>query len=152
MGHTSVENGQIFSSRCFIWMCYQYLDNRSRFCFFELELLRAQPYWFVLYSCRAEEGCFETYLVLLPHTVNLLMTSLIQSAMHKVAALTDMVFATFKFRFVRNWTKYRSAKLLYLFFSNSITIVRASDPSSVRFPFKNFECHCRINILLPLYP
>ena len=55
---------------------------------FELELLRMQPYWFILYQCRAEKGWLVMYLVPLPLMPTLIMTSLIQTATLKMAALT----------------------------------------------------------------
>ena len=54
-----------------------------------------------------------TYLILLPHLLALFMTSLTQTAGHKMAALTVGVFVTFKRRFSGNGTS--SAKLLCRF-------------------------------------
>ena len=57
------------------------------FCF-QFGFLQAQPCYLALYRWRAEKGCLVTYLIHLKQMLAPLMTSLLQTAGHKMAALT----------------------------------------------------------------
>ena len=77
-GH--VEHVQIFPSACFVWWLFQYLYHKM-FVLFRLGLLTSQSYWFAVYQQKAEK------VWLVPHTLVSFMTSLIQAAGNKMAAL-----------------------------------------------------------------
>ena len=77
----------IFPFAHFVWLCFQYFCKRVFFCLGS-GLVRARPCWFALCSRRAEKNWLVTYLILWPHRPALFMTSLIQVAENKPAALT----------------------------------------------------------------
>ena len=81
----------IFSSAYFIPLFCQFYAKNVLLCF-EYELMyhhMYQPYWFIWFQWRAEKGLV-TCLILLPHMQALFMTSQIQTAGHKMAALRVM--------------------------------------------------------------
>ena len=82
------ENVWMFSTACFILLFYQYLRKRSAIFASNLRSSYCSSCWFAIFQRGVETGWLVTYLILLPHASALFMTSLTQTAAHKIAALT----------------------------------------------------------------
>ena len=96
------------------WWCTHSLPMKSRERRFGdiylmlFMLLREEPCWFNLYQWRAEKGGFVVHLILLPCMLAMFMTSLTQTAGHKMAALMVMFSQPLNIDFEVHETKTRS--------------------------------------------
>ena len=80
---------QIFSFAGFIWLLISNYTKKYFQCF-KSWLLRAQPCWFTFYRRIEEKVWLVMYMVFSPHISAFFMSSLIQTAEHKMAAFTVM--------------------------------------------------------------
>ena len=123
------------------WWCTHSLPMKSRERWFGdiylmlFMLLREEPCWFNLYQWRAEKGGFVMYLILLPCMLAMFMTSLTQTAGHKMAVLMVMfsqpLNIDFEVHAMRLEVKWTAAVCIF----SSILTDRAHNVSLVQFPF-----------------
>ena len=80
----SVHIDKINSFACIVWLAVLPTFMQRKYfsfsLFFGFERLRAQPFWFMLYQRREENGWFVTCVILLPPMEALFVKSLIQTA------------------------------------------------------------------------
>ena len=81
--------------------------------FFKFSIHRAQPCWFTFYQWRVEKSWSVTYLMLLTLMSILFMTSQIQTAAHKMAALTVAFFVAFKRRILYKLDQKQSDYIIF---------------------------------------
>ena len=130
----NVENMQMLPSACFI-LFNQYL-RREKLWFW---IPQAQPSWFALYAWRAEKSWLVMYRILSTDISAMVMTSLKQTAGHKMTALM-VVFSRLSnasFKKSSREIEWRTAVCMYIYSPRSID--RLPYESSPLFSFNLFS-------------
>ena len=132
------ENVQMFSYACFICLVCQHLSEGNAFL---LQICSPQCTGFTLYQGRAEKGWLMMCLIHFSHMLAPFVTSLMQTAGHKMAALMFMFFLQISnvdfFLTNKTGNQLKNTAFIFYFFLNCTHLDSAHVAASAPFPLKN---------------